>query len=238
MDRPQNFRQATDSSTVVARSRRPNFDVMPEPPSVMPVRGSNLKCIQSGATLPAPNPELLLNQALNALSATADWRPILDELQTPIYTTDAEGAVTYWNGACVDLAGREPQLGQDRWCVTWRIYTTDGEFMPHDECPMAEAIKERREVRGKVAIALRPDGSRIAFRPYPTPLFDRDGNFTGAVNLLLDVTDEQAEALNVEAERCRRLADATFNREVADILGTMAEGYERTSGELSKARGI
>ncbi len=209
---------------------------MPEPPRVKPVGGSNLNCIRTGASLPAQHPERLLDEALNALASAGDWRSVLDELPAPIYTTDAEGAVTYWNRACVDLAGRVPQLGEDRWCVTWRIYTTEGEFLPHDECPMAETIRERREVRGKVAIALRPDGSRVAFRPYPSPLFDPDGKFTGAINLLVDVSDEQAEALNVEAERCRRLADATFNREVSDILGTMAEGYERTAGELARQR--
>jgi len=120
--------------------------------------------------------------------------------------------------------------------VTWRIYTTEGEFMPHDRCPMAEAIKERREVRGKVAIALRPDGSRVAFRPYPTPLFDEAGEFSGAINLLVDVSEEQAEALNEQAERCRRLADATFNREVCEMLGTMATGYERSAGDLTRGR--
>jgi len=203
---------------------------------VPPVCGSNLNCISTGATLQANNPELLLDAALSALSAAGDWRSVLDELPAPIYTTDVEGAVTYWNRACVDLAGRVPQLGEDRWCVTWRIYTTEGDFMPHDQCPMAEAIKERREVRGKVAVALRPDGSRIAFRPYPTPLFDSAGNFTGAINMLVDVSEEQVETLNVEADRCRRLADATFNREVSDILASMADGYERTAGELSRAR--
>ena len=184
----------------------------------------------------APNPERLLDQALSALSTHFDWRSILDDLPAPIYTTDPQGAVTYWNRACIELAGREPQLGQDRWCVTWQIYTTEGEFMPHDECPMAEAITDRREVRGKVAIALRPDGSRVAFRPYPTPLFDCEGTFTGAVNILVDVSDEQAEALGVQAQRCRRLADATFNRQVCDMLGNMAQGYERTAEQLSRKR--
>jgi PAS domain S-box-containing protein len=184
--------------------------------------------------LASQNPERLLDEAVSALSATSDWRSVLDELPAPIYTTDSEGAVTYWNRACIELAGRVPQLGEDRWCVTWRIYTTDGERMPHDKCPMAEAIRNRREVRGKVAIALRPDGSRVAFRPYPTPLFDSAGSFTGAVNLLVDVSDEQAEALGVQAQRCRRLADATFNRQVSDMLGIMAEGYERTAQELSR----
>jgi PAS domain S-box-containing protein len=184
--------------------------------------------------LAAPNPELLLGEALNALSTMVDWRSVLDALAAPIYTTDAEGAVTYWNQACVALAGREPKLGRDRWCVTWQIYTTTGERLPHDQCPMAEAIKNREQIRDKVAIALRPDGTRVAFRPYPTPLFDSDGKFSGAINLLVDVSDEQVEALTDEADRCRRLAGATYNREVSDMLGEMADGYERTAGELSK----
>lgn len=184
------------------------------------------------------NPERLLDTALSALSSASDWRAVLDELPAPIYTTDAEGAVTYWNRACIKLAGRVPQLGRDRWCVTWRIYTTDGDFMPHEECPMAEAIKERREIRGKVAIALRPDGSRVAFRPYPTPLFDRDGKFTGAINILVDVSHEQANALNAEADRCRRLAQATFNREISTILDNMADGYERSAKDLSNKRSV
>lgn len=180
------------------------------------------------------NPELLLGEALDALSTDSDWRSVLDALPAPIYITDAEGSVTYWNQACVALAGREPKLGRDRWCVTWKIYTETGERLPHDQCPMAETIRKREQVRDKVAIALRPDGSRVAFRPYPTPLFDSKGQFTGAINLLLDVSDEQVEALHDQAQRCRRLADATYNRQVSDMLGDMAEGYERTAGELSK----
>jgi PAS domain S-box-containing protein len=186
--------------------------------------------------LATQTPEHLLDTALTALSTSSDWRAVLDDLPAPIYTTDAEGAVTYWNRACIELAGRVPQLGQDRWCVTWRIYTTEGDFMPHDRCPMAEAVKNRQEVRGKVAIALRPDGSRVAFRPYPTPLFDSEGNFSGAINMLIDVSDEQVNSLNDQAERCRRLAEATYSREVSEMLGNMADGYERTAGELSKAR--
>jgi len=209
---------------------------MPEPRSPSPVWGSNLNCIRAGAMLATQNPERLLDTALSAISTSPDWRSVLDELPAPIYTTDAEGAVTYWNRACIELAGRVPQLGEDRWCVTWRIYTTDGDIMPHEECPMAEAIKERREIRGKVAIALRPDGSRVAFRPYPTPLFDRDGQFTGAINILVDVSHEQVHALNAEADRCRRLAQATFNREISAILDNMADGYERSAKDLSNKR--
>jgi PAS domain S-box-containing protein len=181
----------------------------------------------------APNdPERILDTAIEALSNAPDWRTVLDELAAPIYITDPKGAVTYWNRRCVDLAGRQPHLGQDRWCVTWKIYTTTGELMPHDQCPMADAIRTREPNRDKIAIALRPDGSRIAFRPYPTPLFDAGGKFTGAINMLIDVSEEQVEALSDQAERCRRLAGATYNREMSSILGTMADEFQRSAEEL------
>lgn len=182
--------------------------------------------------LASSKPEDYLDTAVQALSSDGDWKSVLDQLPVPVYTTDADGDVTYWNQACVEFAGREPRLGEDRWCVTWRIFTTDGDFLPHDECPMADAIKTRKAVRGKVAIAMRPDGTRRAFAPYPTPLFDRDNELTGAVNMLVDVSDEQRAALSDQASRCRRLARATLDAEASRILGSMARGYEETLASL------
>ena len=179
------------------------------------------------------DPETILGTAIDALSTTPDWRAVLDELSVPIYTTDVDGAVTYWNRACIDFAGRVPELGRDRWCVTWKIYTTTGDFVPHEQCPMAQAIRERRVIRDCVAIAERPDGSRVAFRAYPTPRFGDDGSLTGAVNMLLDVSDEQSEALHEQVDRCRRLAEATYDRETIKVLGAMASGFEKTAAELS-----
>lgn len=174
----------------------------------------------------------LVETALAAVRNTQDWQTVLDQFPVPIYTTDAEGAVTYWNKACVDFAGREPQLGQDRWCVTWELYSTTGDRILHEDCPMAEAIKQKCEIRGKMAIALRPDGSRRAFTPYPTPLFDDAGNLTGAINLLIDVSEEQASALGEQAARCKRLGLAVHNRADSEILAKMAEAYAATAASL------
>ena len=98
---------------------------------------------------------------------------------------------------------------------------------------MAQTIRERRPVRDAIAIAERPDGTRAAFRPYPTPLFDEHGNFTGAVNMLIDVSDQQAEALAEQAERCRRLACATYDRQTSKVLGDMAERFDKTVDDIS-----
>lgn len=178
------------------------------------------------------DPEQILDTALDALATDFNWRLVLDELPAPIYVTDSDGAVTYWNHACVSFAGRVPKLGRDRWCVTWKIYTTTGDFLPHDQCPMAQAIRERTIVRDAVAIAERPDGSRRAFRPYPTPLFNDDGSLRGAINLLIDVTEEQSEVLHEQAKRCRRLAAAMYDRDTSEVLGSMAESFARTAAVL------
>ncbi len=54
---------------------------------------------------------------------------------------------------------------------------------------MATALKTREPVEPRELIAERDDGSRVRFMPYPTPLFDAEGRLTGAVNMLIDVTD-------------------------------------------------
>lgn len=160
-------------------------------------------------------------------SSPGTFRGILDALPTPIYLADPQGTLTYFNEACVDFAGRTPLPGTDKWCVTWKLYTLGGEYLPHDRCPMAVALREARPVRDVEAIAERPDGTFVNFVPYPTPLFDDEGNLSGAVNLLLDVTQQRTpDYLNAQAGRCRRLAKAMTDARLAETLLTLAEKYE------------
>jgi PAS domain S-box-containing protein len=74
------------------------------------------------------------------------YREMLQALPLPIYTTDLDGCITFFNEAAVNFAGRRPELGE-KWCVTWRLYHPDGTPMPHDQCPMALALREGRAVR-------------------------------------------------------------------------------------------
>jgi PAS domain S-box-containing protein len=119
---------------------------------------------------------------------------ILEALPVAVYITDAEGRITFYNQAAADLWGHRPKLGTDFWCGSWRLYWPDGAPMAHHECPMATAIKEGRPIRDIEAVLERPDGARVPFRPYPTPLKDESGRVIGAINLLIDATDlKQAE---------------------------------------------
>jgi PAS domain-containing protein len=110
---------------------------------------------------------------------------LLDVADAPTYVTNEDGIVVYANEACEPFAGRTPVLGEDRWCVSWKLYTDAGAFLPHEECPMAVAIREQKPVRNASAVAERPDGTRVPFRPFPTPIFGRDGQLVGAVNVLM-----------------------------------------------------
>ena len=119
------------------------------------------------------------------------YRSAIEALPAAVYTTDAEGRLTMFNQAAVDLAGRQPTLGTDAWCVTWKLYNADGTPLPHEDCPMALALKTGEVVRDREAIAERPDGSRVHFVPYPTPLRDSSGKLAGAINMLVDITDRK-----------------------------------------------
>lgn len=119
------------------------------------------------------------------------YRELLQALGVAVYTTDAAGRITFFNEAAATFWGRRPELGEE-WCGSWRLYWTDGTAMQHSECPMAICLKEERTVRGYEAIAERPDGTRVTFVPYPTPLHDGSGSLVGAVNVLVDITERRA----------------------------------------------
>ena len=135
------------------------------------------------------------------------FRELLDALPAAVYTTDAAGRITYFNEAAATLWGHRPVLGSSEWCGSWKLFWPDGTPLPHDQCPMAIALKEERAVRGMEAAAERPDGTRVPFIPYPTPIRDEAGRLIGAVNMLVDITDrkraeEQQTLLVRELHHC------------------------------------
>src|ERR1700739_3082673 len=140
---------------------------------------------------PSPAPGFVIPEPQQADLSDDFFRKILDALPVAIYTTDAAGRITYFNEAAATLWGHRPKIGSSEWCGSWKLFWPDGRALPHGECPMAIAIKEKRAVRGMEAVAERPDGTRVPFEPYPTPIFDSDGDLTGAVNMLIDITDRK-----------------------------------------------
>ncbi|WP_436093857.1 EAL domain-containing protein [Bosea sp. LjRoot237] len=142
------------------------------------------------------------SQDMGAGCGGGSWfREVVAQLPMALYTTDADGHVTYFNQAAARLVGREPELGRDRWCISHKLFRTDGSPLPLEDCPMAVALREEREVRGVEALVERPDGSRVRLMPLPTPLYDSTGKLTGAISLLVDVTSGAQAGPNAASER-------------------------------------
>jgi PAS domain S-box-containing protein len=160
----------------------------------------------------------------------------LNALPAAIYMTDAAGRITYFNEAAATMWGVRPKLNVDLWCGSWRLYWPDGTPMPHDACPMAITLKERRAVRGGQAIAERPDGSRVPFMAFPTPLHDASGAFVGAVNMLIDMSEHQrAEHVSHRlAAIVESSDDAIVSKDLNGVIATWNKGAERLFGYLEQ----
>jgi PAS domain S-box-containing protein len=130
------------------------------------------------------------------------FREAIEALSAAVYMTDAEGRLTFYNEAAAALWGCRPELGETKFCGSWKLYWPDSMRLPHDQCPMAMALHQKRPIRGMEAVAERPDGTRIPFIPYPTPLFDQSGRLTGAVTMLVDISERK----RVEADLAERQA--------------------------------
>ena len=143
-------------------------------------------------------------QAEEVLKKTSErFRQLVKELPAAVYSCDAQGHILFYNDAAVKLWGRKPEIGKDLWCGSCKIFKPDGSLLPFDSCPMAITLKEGHAIMGEEIIIERPDGSRSIVLAHPQPEFGLSGEVTGAINMLLDITEQIIAKKKIEESEKR-----------------------------------
>ncbi|MGZ8518328.1 MAG: PAS domain S-box protein, partial [Chitinophagaceae bacterium] len=157
------------------------------------------------------------------------YRSLIQNLPEAMYTCDAEGYIKLFNKAATVLWGREPITGEDRWCGSCKILNTGGSTLHPDNFPVKRVMTERRPLEEQEIIIQRPDGSSSHVLSYPSPLFDASGQLTGAVNILIDVTEkkEKEVLLKHSEEKYRSMIE-----EASDAI--LIHSFDGTIHEFNK----
>jgi PAS domain S-box-containing protein len=157
------------------------------------------------------------------------YRGVLESLPAAAYLCDAEGLIVYFNRHAVRLWGRAPKLNNsvDRYCGSFKLFSAEGEPIPHDDCWMALAIRENREYSGEEIVIERPNGERLTALAHANPIRDDFGNVLGAVNVLVNISErKKSEEALKEADRAKDVFLATLAHELRNPLAPIRNAVE------------
>lgn len=145
--------------------------------------------------------ELVLAR-IKAEESEKRYKELIHNLPIATVSSDFEGRILLYNKAAVNLWGREPEIGRDKWCGSYKLYCKNGSLLSNEISPMAVAIKEGRKATAEEIIVERPNGEMLNVLINPVPYKDSTGKVIGIVNMGIDITDsKKAEKILRESEK-------------------------------------
>lgn len=162
--------------------------------------------------------------------AETRYRQLIEGLPVAIFTVDENGFINLYNKAAVELWGREPDIGKDKWNGAYKIFLTDGTPIAHENGPMAKALREDRNINLEMLVQ-QPDGTMKHVMAYPEPMHDHEGQVTGAMNVLIDITELKT------AEHALRASEELLEKRVHERTAEIKSAnynLQRSNAELEQ----
>lgn len=164
------------------------------------------------------------------------YKELFDDSPVAFYTCEADGKISYYNKAAAAIWGRNPVLGEEYWCGSWKIYYPDGAPMRKKESPMARAGKgEEHLQKSEIKIEL-PDGSFKNLLVFPQLKQNENNEITRLFFTLVDISDRQKDHIKQATLSAivQSSDDAIVSKDLDGKITSWNTGAERIFGYTEK----
>lgn len=133
---------------------------------------------------------------------------VIETIPVALYVCNTNGTITFYNKAAAQLWGREPQAGTDKWCGAYKSYTKTGDPHPEGYNPLEQILKDGSLPILDEIIIERPDGTITQVLPHLSLIYDADGNNTGVMNMLIDVTQKRIDDTTMQQALVKKIEES------------------------------
>jgi PAS domain S-box-containing protein len=177
-------------------------------------------------------------QAQEALRASEErFRRLFNSAPVAVFVCDCSGVIQDYNARAAELWGRHPVRGDpnETYCGSLRLRLPSGEVLPHDQSPIAEALRTGEACENVEVIIERPDGSQISVLVNFVPLTSAQGKVTGAITSFIDISERK------QAQEQQHLLLREMNHRIKNLFAlaggvvTLSARSAETANDLAKA---